>query len=790
MFDLPAIVPEDIALRCGITTYGETKVEINARVELLKRMRQIERTLASKQNEIGKKMHSLYAQTRSPNRDEWAQITVSDAAKIVSLPAPIDFITRFAIHKYLMLNSKEFVADPLTYRSSQMFEVRPQSHVERLQMVARFSHQKDGPIQSFAVKAKKVIAENQQQAIESWSEPHSEQSRNEEVFTEEDAIIINFLRDSLRVVRLTQLDPYPVNVAAILKATGHYSQDITDSLVCRLLMDLGVMAPWEDMVSSRKELGLDQEAEETSPLVAAQKVIFQKARTKSVTPSRVSGELLGPEDFYSHDLLESIRHDFGNLPVYVIDDARAEELDDGISIEKIPSEPDSAWIHVHIADPTATIPPGHIIAQQARGMVHTTYFGHRTWPMLPRWMMDGLLNSVGEIAALGKPERVMSFSFKVDGTGDIVDYDIRAGIIRNVSRTTYDAVDRALGCHVVHSNYPFGGEPLAPPVKDLHMHQLPDISALKEVTDRMFNRTLQLPIFNVNISKAEVSVSPRPLYTSTVDPRKPPIFRGFPSLTYCVHSAEAQTEGARNIVAQCMTAASRIASRWALDRGVPLLRRSSAQPMTLSDNDFSELLASKDSRGFTDLSLALSKEVINPPAEYTLRPATHWSLGIPDGEGYSRVTSPLRRHSDMVAHWQIKHALLNPTSSKPLFSPEWLRDYGAELIAREKMLRNAQSDHLNFWALRFMQRWRDNPTRPEGPNPLNHMVGYALTGPRVNNIMNDVQTKLVLPVLGLRGFLTGLRSHPHTTFVVGQAHEVAVDEIRLGVKAQLFLKKK
>jgi hypothetical protein len=236
-----------------------------------------------------------------------------------------------------------------------------------------------------------------------------------------------------------------------------------------------------------------------------------------------------------------------------------------------------------------------------------------------------------------------------------------------------------------------------------------------------------------------------------------------------------------------MTAASRIASRWALDRGVPLLRRTSAQPLTLSDNHFADLLASKDQYGFVSLTMAFEKELTAPAAFYTLEPGLHWALGIPEGEGYCRVTSPLRRYSDMIAHWQIKHALLHPTSSSPPFSPEWLENYGRDLIPQEKIRKRAEKNHTDFWALQFIQRWIQNPARPDGPDPLASLVGYASSPPKSDPVNNDIHAKFFLPDLGLSAFLTGLRNPGVPTIAVGEAHKVNIKEIRLSAKPRLLL---
>jgi exoribonuclease II len=787
MFDLPSVVQQDLALRCGTEVYSENDIQHNARVELLKRIRQLESALAEVQTSLEREMGSIYYQIRSSNPDEWAQTTVTEIAKILAPDKPLDFLTCFAIHKHVMRRYKEFVADPVAYRTSQMFYVRPISHVNRLRMIAATIHQIDSPVQAFARRARTVMAENQQRAKESFAEPHSEHLRDRDVFTKEDGIIINFLRDSIRAVRTIQTDPYQIFVSKIVKTIGGYKGEVNDTVVYQLLMDLGAIAPWQDIITAEMTLELEQEPEEHSSTISTHTAIVQRACTKLATASTSNGGVLGPEDFYAHDLLESVRHDFGNLPVYVIDDPGAEELDDGISVEKIPSEPDCAWIHVHIADPTAVLPPTHVFAEQARRKVATAYFGHRTWPMLPQSAMHVLIHSLGDMAAIGKPERVMSFSFKVDGTGDIVDYNVRAGIIRNVHRTTYDDVNRVLGETTNSLSYPFGGQPPPPPAMHLNEQQQIDIHTLDEVVDRMFQRTLKLPIFSISTTRAEISISPKPLYTNSVDPLRPPIFRGFPNLTYAVESYSTSVRGANRIVGQSMTAASRIASRWALDHGVPLLRRVSTQPTTLSDNDFADLLASRDKYGIVPLDIGSSKAIITPPAEYTLQPRSHWGLGIPDGEGYCRVTSPLRRYNDMVTHWQIKHALLHPTSSTPLFSPEWLQDYAKELPGRERYQRQALQNYTSFWALRFIQRWMRDHSRSDAPDPLSNLVAVIPSQTINNTVLSDVQARPPLPQLGLRGFLVGLKRNSVTP---GEIRQVKIKEILVGARSKLILELK
>ena len=119
----------------------------------------------------------------------------------------------------------------------------------------------------------------------------------------------------------------------------------------------------------------------------------------------------------------------------MIDAVDTEELD-----EPVQSETDTAWVHVHIADPTSVLPPTHVFAPQAREQIKSAHFSHRTWPLLPEPFMRNMLSSVGSTAASGQPEPVFQLQSRQHWS-----YKVRADIVRKVIRTTYEAVDRALG---------------------------------------------------------------------------------------------------------------------------------------------------------------------------------------------------------------------------------------------------------------------------------------------------------------------------------------------------------
>lgn len=783
VFTYPGLADKNLTSRCGVDEITQRQTEIMARVEVLKRIRDLERRVENYYNTIGKTIHTLYPKVKSPDPDKWSRMSLFEAARLllpIENPSPIAL---FAVHKQLLDLNKEFVVDG-SYQTTRSFSVRPQSHLDRIHAITEMSRLRNGPLDAFARRAQIVIATNKRMARDSWGEPPSERRVDKPIFTSEDRIILEFLLDSLRQARTTQRDPYTLGRAAIIKRLDLKYRAVNDSVVYDALLGLGIIPPWQDLVSRAREADLYQGPEETSPKVIQQNAIVLKAFTSKPTPRNTVAPS-GPQDFYPFDPAESVRHDFGDMPVYVIDDVVAEELDDGVSIETIPSEPDSCWVHVHVADPTAVIPPTHVFAQQARAMTGTAYYIHRTWPMLPKSLMSENL-SLGSASAKGEPERVLTFSFKVDDKGCIPEYKVRAGLVRNLHILSYDGLDAAMGFGSPQMWYPFGRQPPPPPAISLDQSYMNNLRAMKAASDRLITARLKSPSFGVTNVMSTIRMSHKTNISATADISNLPLYRGFPQLTYEVSSGSGWECGSRQIVSEFMKGACRVASRFCLDHRVPALRRVLDGIQVSSDK--AKLLALRDSSGYVDYLDCLRHDLEFLPARYSLEPKMHWSLGIPEGEGYSRVTSPLRRYSDMVTHWQIKHVLL-PTSPSPPFSEEELLDLSKTLVRMEKLSGRMQKVHNKFWSLLYIQRWLEDPRRTnDWPNPLNGLVAYVTSSSMVNPRTKDYQCPVSIPALGLDAVLGGLS--PLDEMAIGQEIPVKIDIIQLGVNPKLAVLKR
>lgn len=786
-FEIPQMIPRDLAERAGITPSPTKRTEIGARVEILRRLREVERRVVQSYCAIGSRNIALYPLVRSPNSDEWSTVTVSRAAGLISNPQNTDYYDLLATHRYLMNHAIEFVPHFTSHRTVQVWVVRPQSHVNKLVAVRDLIHQSSPAIDSFVSKARVIMAANRKRSIESWNEPPTQEPNIDVRYTKEDRLIIDVLHHSLHRRHHIRADPYSPVVTTILKKLE--VADVIDIAVLhQVLVDLGHLAPWDDLVSRWSELGLDHTPEEKSAKVAAEDQIIQKNMINMSGANPQNNTPLGPEDLYLRDPVEHLRHDFGDLPVYVVDDVGAEELDDGLSIEPIPSESGAAWIHVHVADPTAVIPPTHVFAQEARKMGFTAYFAHRTWTMLPKSLTLSRM-SLGANSCSGEPERVLTFSFKLDAMGNMVDCRIRAALIHNVVTVDYDSVDRLLGLVRGYESFrPFDlpGHSSTFPVTNLSAEHINNLRSITEAISRHRQRNLASSnYFYTALPKAKITINPKPLIGTTVDCPDPYRFRGFPSLAYEVVGQQMQSSGSRMIISECMKAACRAASRWSSEHGVPMLRRASKPPVCLGDPQaVQKLLARRDPDGYVDFYAVQKSKLFIPSVEHTLEPAMHWSMGVPDREGYIRVTSPLRRYNDLVAHWQIKHALLNPGTNGSLFSPAWLEEYAPEIKKKEKESKRTERLNSDFWSHLYIKRFIEDPHPAAGRHDPLRFLKATISGVRLDGSGATSSFVCHMPSLGLFGSLPAPSSE---TLGVGDVVKVRVKAVELGPHPQLHL---
>ncbi|CDS02223.1 hypothetical protein, partial [Sporisorium scitamineum] len=405
---------------------------------------------------------------------------------------PLTANTIYAAHALLMSHPTHFLADALSHRTSQLFTCRSDAERANLRLISGWITGPPGSegqanIDSFCRKASK---------IREWAETHPHDPSGpprivdpphadlDVTWTPQDRSIIEFMQASLGSRRELQEDTHgSIAMEIVKRAGGHFrilphpnvtellevdqaaqlmlvdperalgrsmletvgtdvsaGSDLQHALVMRFLTSIGALPPWQNPIrldasfrnATMGENGGEPEPEPTTSEQGAARMTKFWAKKFGVTLDQQ---------------IEAIRHDFGkDHTVYVIDDEGAFELDDGISIELISG--DQAWVHVHIADPTAWIQPDDALGQRAERRFQTLYFPEARWAMLPDKFVRsrvGLRPASSHDGGDMQSQRVMTFSAFIDlSTGLVQDTKVRPALVHDVQTRSYNQVSAML----------------------------------------------------------------------------------------------------------------------------------------------------------------------------------------------------------------------------------------------------------------------------------------------------------------------------------------------------------
>lgn len=627
--------------------------------------------------------------------------------------------TLFAVHVLLMSHPMQFIADTTSHRRSQLFSYRSANEQRNLLRVigwvrdtvdqlnasdpaAMSSAQRDSReiIDGFCKRARHVISwakSNGMVTVAIGENGFSSDGRATSVpirvpsldgegqfsWTASDKDIISFLKVSLGNRREIQEDPTKSVTMAIIKLVGahihldpvtHHKMleaplkvknmekirekidaqrmdpvpdtttavqdggyDLQQALVYNFLVRIGALAPWENPHT------LDMYLKDYN--VTADP--FGKCENEQVLPI--------PTD-------RGARADFGQTPVYVIDSESASELDDGVSVEAT-STPDEYWVHVHIADPTALIQPGTLLAQMAEQRYTSIYFPEEHYSMLPT---DVVMNKMSLKNDTNEGQRVLSFSAKVSITnGKILDFNVKPGLVHNVKVFSYNTVNDIFAKKDVSYSV------------DTESRQ--DLDIIAKIASKLQHRRSGSGAVFTEMPKFDLEVSPLPLpVVQEIAPDYPRFFSGSPCITLNIASfsddflSTGSFDGlpggisAETMVSELMIMTGRVAASMGIEQDIALPFRVQDAPteeqVRIIEQEKHPLTAA------LPITTLQENQIFLPSAVFSTTPSQHYALGIKPMSksaaesdalyhgGYARVTSPLRRYSDMLSHWQIKSA--------------------------------------------------------------------------------------------------------------------------------------
>lgn len=127
------------------------------------------------------------------------------------------------------------------------------------------------------------------------------------------------------------------------------------------------------------------------------------------------------------------REDLTGEFVFTIDGFDAKDLDDAISIEKLPSG--DYRLSVHIADVSEYVTEDCAIDKEAFKRATSVYLVNTVFPMLPEKLSNGICSLHPHVDRLA-----LSCIMTVNQAGEIIDSEIKKTVINSDARLTYDEV--------------------------------------------------------------------------------------------------------------------------------------------------------------------------------------------------------------------------------------------------------------------------------------------------------------------------------------------------------------
>ena len=333
------------------------------------------------------------------------------------------------------------------------------------------------------------------------------------------------------------------------------------------------------------------------------------------------------------------RLDLTHLKVYTIDDETTTEIDDGLSWEVLADGRERLW--VHIADPTRWLVPEDELDLEARKRGSTVYLPTGMIPMFPEVLATGPMSLIQ-----GRVCCALSFGIVLGTTGVVEDYSIHTSLIKPTYRLTYEDVDEML---------------------QLRVQAEPEIAAIATWAQRRKAWRYAQGAISITMPEATIKVKGDEINIDILD-----------------------DSPSRQLVAEMMILAGEVAARYGKAHNIPLPFRGQPQPELPPDEELLLLPA-----GFVR---ACAMRRCMPKSEMSITPLRHAGLGL---DTYTQATSPIRRYSDLLTHFQLKAHLRGEVLP---FSAEQLKEVMMTVASITQEVTMVERQTNRYYALEYLRR--------------------------------------------------------------------------------------
>lgn len=336
-----------------------------------------------------------------------------------------------------------------------------------------------------------------------------------------------------------------------------------------------------------------------------------------------------PMEVLSKDL--EGRKDLRDVEIFTIDGDDTKDIDDAISLEKLPNG--NFKLGVHIADVSNYVIKGQPIDIEAFERGTSVYLVDRVLPMLPQKLSNGICSLNPNVDRLA-----LSCVMEIDNNGNAVKNEIFESVIRSRKQMTYNCVNSILEDNVVPEGYESFENTLR---------------LMKELSDILRRKMVKRGYIEFNTVEAKIIVDEN-CHPTEIKLRE-------------------QKTG-ENLIENFMIAANETVASSIFYRNLPGIYRVHDKPDQIRWQNFLNFI---NSRGYvvtgktskkmnaTDLQSILNQLKDKPEsmilndlairsqakAVYSNENIGHFGLG---STCYAHFTSPIRRYPDLTLHRLVK----------------------------------------------------------------------------------------------------------------------------------------
>eukprot|EP00891_Asterochloris_glomerata_P003086 jgi/Astpho2/3086/Aster-x0560 len=380
------------------------------------------------------------------------------------------------------------------------------------------------------------------------------------------------------------------------------------------------------------------------------------------------------------------RADLTGQVVFTIDDASTRDIDDGLSAEFLPDGRVRLW--VHIADPTRFIALGSPLELEARHRTRTLYMPHVNVPMFPRELSEGLFS-----LQQGRQCCTLSVSVVLGPDGNVQEQHLMAATIVPSRRVPYDQADELL--------------------QTTQEHEEPELHALRQAS-----RATKLGSMSAASLPRTVDAGCQCGFISAsgCDPAAEARWRwrrengaadvDLPEANLRVRDAHAPGAAvtcvisqrnfspARQLVQEMMILAGQVVGDLGGKAGLALPYRSQESSQPLPEAEL-EAVPPGPCRAI------LQRHRMMRSITSCAGPQPHASLALP---AYVQMSSPIRRHGDLLTHYQLKAHLRGEHLP---FSAVELDEVVGRTAGASRELGLVEREVSAYWTAEFFRQQRE-----------------------------------------------------------------------------------